>query len=75
MRNAKLIRYIIRAHYWLRVEFSQKRLALGGSLSQLKNLFFTSLPQRNDRFECLLTTCSSLGDTGQKEFEPMLFII
>ena len=75
MCNAKFIRYIVRAHYWLRVKFSQKRLALGGSLSQLKDLFFTSLPQCYDPFECLLATCSSLGDTGQKEFEPMLYII
>lgn len=75
MRNAKLVRYIVRAHYWLRVKFSQKRLALCGPLSQLTDLFFRSLPQCNDPFECLLTTCSSLGNTGQKEFEPMLNII
>jgi hypothetical protein len=75
MRNAKFGCYIVHAHYWLGVKFSQKRLPLGDSLPELKDLFFTSFPQRNDPFEYLLTTCSSLGNTSQKEFEPMLYVI
>jgi hypothetical protein len=75
MRSAKLGCYIVRAHYWFGVKFSQKRLPLCDSLPELKDLFFTSLPQCYDLFEYLLTTCSSLGNTGQKEFEPMLDVV
>lgn len=54
---------------------SEKCLALWGSLSELQDFFFASLPQCYDPFECLLTSRGRLRNASKKELDPVLYVV